>query len=195
MKKLITIIVSVVFIILLGTKAVEYYLDGHRANAVVLLGEKQNIQSDIEEQEGNLKSTAATYNVKLVEVEGQKLLVMDKETANGLLKMALFQKITNSQNGETVPLVGLPEFGNNKGVLFAKNENNHFILSGGKQMDFQYGGNVIIGPGRTFADMFAVVDSSTWLSMNGKEQGLGVLHLKQMNQTFITKDFQTVTVK
>jgi hypothetical protein len=65
-------------------------------------------------------------------------------------------------------IVGLPLFRDNKGELFAKNENVHLISSSGRQMDFQYGGNVIIGPGRTFADMLSVVYSLTWSSMNGK---------------------------
>ncbi|MDR6550153.1 lipoprotein BA_5634 family protein [Paenibacillus qinlingensis] len=194
MKKWLSISVAVLLIILVGGWAVRHYLDRHDANGVVLVGDKISVQSDIEKQKNNLKSNVM-YNVKLVEAEGQKVLVIDKETAKGLVKMALLQKITNSQNGDTAELTSLPEFGDKKGVLFAKTQKDQLPLINGNGMDFQYGGNVIIGPGRSFADMIAVVDSSTFLLLNGKELGLGVLQLKDLNQQFTTREVQTVTVK
>lgn len=42
----------------------------------------------------------------------------------------------------------------------------------GQSFDVKYEGNNIIGDGRTYVDMFLIVDDTDWPSIKGKEKNL-----------------------
>ncbi|MGF9966366.1 lipoprotein BA_5634 family protein [Bacillus rhizoplanae] len=59
-----------------------------------------------------------------------------------------------------------------QGALFAKEELANVTIDGNK---LKYEGNIIIGDGRSYADMFAVVDDATYTKIKGEEKSVGVL--------------------
>ena len=95
---------------------------------------------------------------------------MDKKTGEELVKKELLSKV--DKNDDTKPLDKLPAVTTEQGVLFAKEKVENATLDGAK---LKYEGNTIIGSGRAYADMFAIVDDATYSNVKGDEKSVGVL--------------------
>ncbi len=72
----------------------------------------------------------------------------------------------------TKPLDKLPAVTTEQGVLFAKEKVENATLDGAK---LKYEGNTIIGSGRAYTDMYAIVDDATYNNVKGDEKSVGVL--------------------
>ncbi len=95
---------------------------------------------------------------------------MDKKTGEELVKKELLNKV--DAKDDTKPLDKLPAVTAEQGVLFAKEKVENATLDGAK---LKYEGNTIIGSGRAYADMFAIVDDATYGNVKGEEKSVGVL--------------------
>lgn len=152
-----------------------------QAEGVVLYGNEDSVNNDIDKNSKALKSSD-TYAIKLNQNDKNKTMIMNKTTAKDLMKKGLLRKISDdSKNSdETEPIKSLPEVTKDTPVLFANTDVDKFKV-GEKEYDVNYGGNVIIGDGRTYANSFMVVDDSMWDSIGGEKKTIGVLHFDKEN--------------
>lgn len=152
---------------------------GEKANGVVAYGSDQQVNSIIDKNKSDIKEKN-TYKMKLTTLEGKKLLVMDKKTGEELVKKELLKKV---EKNDAKAIDKLPAVTGEQGVLFAKEKVENAEMNGTK---LKYEGNTIIGDGRSYTDMFAIIDDATYGKVTGEEKSVGVLKMtkdpkKEMN--------------
>ncbi|WP_426950708.1 lipoprotein BA_5634 family protein [Bacillus mycoides] len=142
---------------------------GEKANGFVLYGTEEQVQQIADKNKKEVKEKDV-YKMKLTTLEDKKVLVMDKKTGEELVKKELLQKV--DEKDDTKSLDKLSAVTAEQGVLFAKNKIENATIDGAK---LKYEGNTIIGSGRAYADMFAIVDDATYGNVKGEEKSVGVL--------------------
>ncbi|HHT7239936.1 MULTISPECIES: lipoprotein BA_5634 family protein [Bacillus] len=142
---------------------------GEKANGFVLYGTEEQVAQIADKNKKEVKEKDV-YKMKLTTLEDKKVLVMDKKTGEELVKKELLNKV--DAKDDTKPLDKLPAVTAEQGVLFAKNKVENATIDGAK---VKYEGNTIIGSGRAYADMFAIVDDATYGNVKGEEKSVGVL--------------------
>ncbi|EJQ50224.1 hypothetical protein IEE_00622 [Bacillus cereus BAG5X1-1] len=167
---------------------------GEKANGFVLYGTEEQVAQIADKNKKEVKEKDV-YKMKLTTLEDKKVLVMDKKTGEELVKKELLQKV--DEKDETKPLDKLPAVTADQGVLFAKDKVENATIDGAK---LKYEGNTIIGSGRAYADMFAIVDDATYGNVKGEEKSVGVLKFdKDPSKEFPGKNgveaAQLVTIK
>ncbi|MED1919596.1 lipoprotein BA_5634 family protein [Bacillus thuringiensis] len=138
------------------------------ANGVILYGTEQQIDQALTKQSKDVIATD-NYNVKMVSAGEQNAMVMNKTTAQSLLEKELLRKVDEGNN--TTPIDALPQITSDAGVYFAKNETANLTVGPNK---LTYQGNVIIGDGRSYADLFVIVDDATWEQVEGTTKKVSV---------------------
>ncbi|MGE6363953.1 lipoprotein BA_5634 family protein [Bacillus paramycoides] len=167
---------------------------GEKANGFVLYGTEEQVQQIADKNKKEVKEKDM-YKMKLTTLEDKKVLVMDKKTGEELVKKELLRKV--DKNDDTKAIDKLPAVTAEQGVLFAKDKVENATLDGAK---LNYEGNTIIGSGRAYADMFAIVDDATYGNVKGEEKSIGVLKFdKDPSKKFPGKNgveaAQLVTIK
>ncbi|MED0967983.1 lipoprotein BA_5634 family protein [Bacillus paramycoides] len=167
---------------------------GEKANGFVLYGTEEQVQHIADKNKKEVKEKDM-YKMKLTTLEDKKVLVMDKKTGEELVKKELLRKV--DKNDDTKAIDKLPAVTAEQGVLFAKDKVENATLDGAK---LNYEGNTIIGSGRAYADMFAIVDDATYGNVKGEEKSVGVLKFdKDPSKEFPGKNgvegAQLVTIK
>ncbi|MFJ8528240.1 lipoprotein BA_5634 family protein [Bacillus sp. NPDC094106] len=142
---------------------------GEKANGLVLYGTEQQVQQIADKNKNDVKEKNV-YKMKLATLEDKKVLVMDKKTGEELVKKELLKKVENDDN--TKAIEKLPAVTADQGVLFAKEKVENAKIDGTK---LKYEGNTIIGDGRRYVDMFAIVDDTAYGNVKGEEKSVGVL--------------------
>ncbi|MEK4709316.1 lipoprotein BA_5634 family protein [Bacillus sp. FSL R10-2780] len=170
---------------------------GEKANGFVLYGTEEQVAQIADKNKKEVKEKDM-YKMKLTTLEDKKVLVMDKKTGEELVKKELLKKVEKVGKDEnTKPLDKLPAVTADQGVLFAKDKVENTTIDGAK---LNYEGNTIIGSGRAYADMFAIVDDATYGNVKGEEKSVGVLKFdKDPSKEFPGKNgveaAQLVTIK
>ncbi|MGE7883120.1 lipoprotein BA_5634 family protein [Bacillus sp. NPDC094077] len=167
---------------------------GEKANGFVLYGSEEQVGQIADKNKKEVKEKDM-YKMKLTTLEDKKVLVMDKKTGEELVKKELLRKV--DKNDDTKAIDKLPAVTAEQGVLFAKEKVENATLDGAK---LKYEGNTIIGSGRAYADMFAIVDDATYGNVKGEEKSVGVLKFdKDPSKEFPGKNgveaAQLVTIK
>ncbi|TCP69376.1 lipoprotein BA_5634 family protein [Baia soyae] len=147
-------------------------------NAAVVIGDQTQVEADIKQFKSDLVSSE-TFKVKIATVNEKKVLVMDKASADKLLKRGAWEKV-EADNVTTNPIASLPAVSSETGSLFAKTKVDNLQLKSSSKGNVSYQGNVIIGGSRQFADMFAIVDPSVWVSVEGDEKTMGIFHFSEL---------------
>ncbi|MFA2811621.1 lipoprotein BA_5634 family protein [Bacillus mycoides] len=142
---------------------------GEKANGLVLYGTEDQVQQIADKNKKDVKEKDV-YKMKVATLEGKKVLVMDKKTGEELVKKELLKKV--DKNDETKAIDKLPAVTAEQGVLFAKEKVENAKLDGAK---LKYEGNTIIGDGRSYGDMFAIVDDAAYGNVKGEEKSVGIL--------------------
>ncbi|MBO1582373.1 lipoprotein BA_5634 family protein [Bacillus sp. XF8] len=161
---------------------------GEKANGMVTYGSEQQVNQVIDKNKSDIKEKD-TYKMKLATLESKKVLVMDKKTGEELVKKELLKKV---EKDNTKAIDKLPAVTADQGVLFAKEKVENATIDGAK---LKYEGNTIIGDGRSYADMFAIVDDAAYEKVNGEEKSVGVLKFDKDPKDKIqdtTKETETV---
>lgn len=146
-----------------------------KANGVALYGSQQQIENTIEKYKKELKSETS-HEIKVTEIDNKKLMIINKTTAEAFIKRGIFKKVDTDDNTET--LKSLPTVTSDTGVLFAKNNVENLMIND-KKLNVKYEGNTIIGDGRVYVDMFAIVDDSIWKTIDGEEKTIGLLEFNK----------------
>lgn len=144
-----------------------------KANGVILYGEEQQIIDSIEREKDDLVKEDQ-YKIKIAENEGQQIIVLTEETAQALVKKKLIREITNVEKGKSEAISSLSKVAAGEGILFAKKEPAALNVEG-KDLNVEYKGNLIIGEGRAYGDMFLIVNTADWDSIKGTEKMMALL--------------------
>ncbi|EJQ46126.1 Uncharacterized protein BWINRASL_04655 [Bacillus mycoides] len=142
---------------------------GEKANGLVLYGTEDQVQQIADKNKKDVKEKDV-YKMKVATLEDKKVLVMDKKTGEELIKKELLKKV--EKNDETKAIDKLPTVTPEQGVLFAKDKVENATLDG---TNLKYEGNTIIGDGRRYVDMYAIVDDATYKKITGEEKSVGIL--------------------
>ncbi|EEK71056.1 MULTISPECIES: lipoprotein BA_5634 family protein [Bacillus] len=142
---------------------------GEKANGLVLYGTEDQVQQIADKNKKDVKEKDV-YKMKVATLEGKKVLVMDKKTGEELVKKELLKKV--DKNDDTKAIDKLPTVTAEQGVLFAKEKVENATFDGAK---LKYEGNTIIGDGRSYGDMFAIVDDAAYGNVKGEEKSVGIL--------------------
>lgn len=154
---------------LVGCSLVDKVI-GERANGVVLYGEKQEVKKAATSLKDELESTEY-YDVKTSETNGQKFLMMEKTTAEKLVKKGLFRKVTDER---TNPITTLPSVTKDEGIIFAKEDMKDPVIEG-QTLNARYEGNTVIGSARRFFDSFIIVGNDVYKKLKGTDHTIGIL--------------------
>ncbi|KFN03848.1 hypothetical protein D0U04_04785 [Bacillus clarus] len=142
---------------------------GEKANGLVLYGTEDQVQQIADKNKKDVKEKDV-YKMKVATLGGKKVLVMNTKTGEELVKKELLKKV--EKNDETKAIDKLPAVTAEQGVLFAKEKVENATLDRAK---LKYEGNTIIGDGRSYGDMFAIVDDAAYGNVKGEEKSVGVL--------------------
>lgn len=162
-------------IFLLGSLFAAVILSGcgllDKANGILLYGDKENVLASMkEEHKGQVDKKY--LSIKILEDEDKRILVMDESSAKYLMDTELLREVVDGSDTEAV--TSLPELAQGEGFLFAKNEDREHKVAG-QEVKLAYEGNVIIGDGRVYTDMFQVVTDGDFKAMDGAEKTLGII--------------------
>lgn len=144
-----------------------------KANGVILYGEEQQIIDSLEREKDDL-AKEDQYKIKVMENDGQQIIVLTDETVQTLIKKKLIKEITNQEKGKTKAISSLSNVAEGEGILFAKKEPAALNLEG-KGLNVEYEGNLIIGEGRAYGDMFLIVNDADFDSIKGTEKMMALL--------------------
>lgn len=194
MKKLIGLSLAAVISVSALTGCTSIF--GGKANGLILYGTENQIQSQITKYKNDITENHS-YEVKVLDINNQKTLVMSHTIAKNLQKQGLLRTVKGE---ETTALKDLPDVTKEKPLLFAKTEMKDIKIDN-KPIAADYKGNIIIGNGRTLADSFLVVEDAYYETIKSPEIVMGVLHFDKdpKNETVdVSKNvekFQMVTIE
>ncbi|PEE38139.1 lipoprotein BA_5634 family protein [Bacillus pseudomycoides] len=143
-----------------------------QANGVIMYGDDVAVQQKIDQYKGKIESEHK-FEAKFATVNDKKVLIMNKTTADKMVKEKVLKKV---EGEDAKSIATLPAISDDAGVVFAKAEQNDVIIDGKKM---KYEGNIIIGDARKYADMYAVVSDVAYQTMNQPVKTIGVVEFKE----------------
>ncbi|MCP3738430.1 lipoprotein BA_5634 family protein [Rossellomorea sp. BNER] len=171
MKKLLSVCFTAVIAgsLMTGCSAITEMFE--KANGVILYGDHKQVAEVFEQEKDDLKEKNE-YKFKVAEDQGQQILIFNETTAKALVEKELLNKVV--KDDETEPIKSLPEL-KDKGILFTKQDNVDKVTIDGQSLSVSNEGNIVIGRGRAYGDMFLVVSDDKWSAMMGTEKVMGVI--------------------
>ena len=146
-----------------------------KANGVILYGEEVEIQNAVEKEQEKKKDKPVEveqHKIKILTNDSQKVMILKEETAQSLVNKKLIREITNQEKGKSVAVSSLSKVAKGEALLFTKEKSYEFKL---EDINIENKGNLIIGIGRAYADMFLIVNDEDWASLEGTEKTLALL--------------------
>jgi len=148
-----------------------------KANGVILYGEEEEILNAIEKEEGKVKKKdkpveVEQHKIKIVTNDNHKIMILKDETAQSLVKKKLIREITNQEKGRTEAVSSLSKVAKGEALLFTKEKPFELDV---ENLKIKNEGNLIIGIGRAYADIFLIVNDEDWASLEGTEKVLAIL--------------------
>lgn len=142
-----------------------------KANGIILYGDEEKVLSSLkEEHKGQVEKDS--LSVKLMDADGKRLLVMDETSAQYLAGKELLREVEDGKDTEAVS--SLPEIAEGEAVLFAKKADSSVNLES-LAVQVNYEGNIIIGDGRVYADLFLVVADKEFPAIDAEEKTMGII--------------------
>ncbi|MBO1579616.1 lipoprotein BA_5634 family protein [Bacillus sp. XF8] len=154
-----------------------------QANGVIMYGDDAVVQQKMDQYKDKIES-GHKFEAKFGTVNNQKVLIMNKTTADKMVKEKVLKKV----EGEDVkPIKTLPSISDDAGIIFAKTEQNDVEIDGKKM---KYEDNVIVGDARRYADMYAVVSDAAYGKINQPVKTIGVVAFKENPKKEIFPDIK-----
>lgn len=142
-----------------------------KANGIILYGDEEKVLSSLkEEHKGQVEKDS--LSVKLMETEGKRLLVMDETSAQYLAGKKLLREVEGGRDTDAVS--SIPELAEGEAILFAKKADSDIKLESFAEQ-LKYEGNIIIGDGRVYADLFLVVADEQFPEFEAEEKTMGII--------------------
>lgn len=197
MKRGLTIVLAVVAVILIAGFGGKAIMDNifPQADGIIAYGEKQQIDAVLKD---HAKQIAASdvFAIKTADADGKKIMYLSQKTIDALIQKKLLTKVNEDGNTET--LLSLPPVSEGEGLLFAKQEADK-VIGSKSTLPVKYEGNIIIGDGRAYVDVFVVLEDSHWQALQEKEKTMAVMKTKKNAErlmgTFEVETQQLVSVK
>jgi len=165
-----------------------------KPNGMIVYGTEEHVQKVADKHKKEAKETDV-YKMKLATIDDKRVLVMNTKTAEELVKKELLKKVEQGDNTKAIDK--LPAVTVEQGVLFAKEKVESAAIDGTK---LKYEGNTIVGDGRRYVDMYAIMDDTAYNNVKSEEKSLGVLKFSTDATKKLADDKgieyeQTVTIK
>jgi len=144
-----------------------------KANGVILYGEEEEILNAVEKEKDELVEEEQ-HKIKILTNDNRQIMILTVETAQSLVEKKLIKEITNQEKATTKAISSLPKVAKGEGLLFTKEESRELELED-MNINIKYEGNMVIGEGRVYADIFLIVNDEDWASLKGTEKTLAIL--------------------
>lgn len=153
-----------------------------KANGIIVYGDEAKI-TEVLEHEKDEFIDKNRFEIKIVEDQGERMMVLSEETAQAVADKELLRKVTNGRKSEA--MLSVPKLSRGEAVVYAKTEQENPKIAG---IDLQttYSGNSIIGDGRAFVDKFLIVDDSDWPEIEGDAKSMAIMEYKKDPSTKFT---------
>ncbi|MCY9532345.1 lipoprotein BA_5634 family protein [Paenibacillus alvei] len=173
MKKKLGIVATMILVLVMATGC---SLFGPKANGLIMYGTDAQIKDALESTKNDVSKTddfALKYDAKQAD---DRVIAISKSTAQGLFNNGLLQQVKDQDTTEVI--AKLPEVTGDNAVIFAKTDTTVTELKGVK-LAGQYGGDIVIGESRGFAQTIVLLDDGAWEKLNADKLGLTVAHFKK----------------
>jgi len=154
-----------------------------QAKGVVMYGDETGVQKTMDQYKDKIESQSK-FEAKLGTVNEKKVLIMNKTTAEKMIKESMLKKVVKE---DVEPIKALPAISDEAGILFAKEEEKDVVIDG-KRM--KYEGNVVIGDARKYTDMYAVVSDAEYAKINEPVKTIGLAAFKENPKEKIFPDIK-----
>ncbi|MEI2319244.1 lipoprotein BA_5634 family protein [Bacillus paramobilis] len=154
-----------------------------QAKGVVMYGDETGVQKTMDQYKDKIESQSK-FEAKLGTVNEKKVLIMNKTTAEKMIKESMLKKVVKE---DVEPIKALPAISDEAGILFAKEEEKDVVIDG-KRM--KYEGNVVIGDARKYTDMYAVVSDAEYAKINETVKTIGLAAFKENPKEKIFPDIK-----
>ncbi|MBM7599508.1 hypothetical protein JOC34_001876 [Virgibacillus halotolerans] len=166
-----------------------------KGNGVIIYGDDNAVKNGFKEHKKHIKEKDS-YPYKTTETGDQTVIILEKKTASVLIEKGLLKEVL--KDSETEAMKKLPKTSKGEAILFAK-ENMDKLEINDHPIDISYGGNTIIGDGRTYGDIFLIVDKSNWEKIDEEEKTMGIIQFdkdpKKLLKDFDVDAFQLVKIE
>jgi len=154
-----------------------------QAKGVVMYGDETGVQKTMDQYKDKIESQSK-FEAKLGTVNEKKVLIMNKTTAEKMVKENMLKKVVKE---DVEPIKALPAISDEAGILFAKEEQKDVVIDGKKM---KYEGNVVIGDARKYTDMYAVVSDAEYTKINEPVKTIGLAAFKENPKEKIFPDIK-----
>ena len=154
-----------------------------QATGVVMYGDETGVQKTMDQYKDKIESQNK-FEAKLGTVNEKKVLIMNKTTAEKMVKENMLKKVVKE---DVEPLKALPAISDEAGIVFAKEEQKDVVISGKKM---KYEGNVVIGDARKYTDMYAVVSDTEYAKISEPVKTIGLAAFKENPKEKIFPDIK-----
>ena len=142
-----------------------------KANGVILYGEQEEILKAVEKEKDELVAEEQ-HKIKISTIDNRKVMILTEDTAQSLVEKKLISEITNQEKGTTKTISSLSKVAKGEGLLFTKEDSHEIKI---ENINIKNEGNLVIGEGRVYADLFLIVTDEDWASLEGTEKTLAIL--------------------
>ncbi|MCR6466389.1 lipoprotein BA_5634 family protein [Bacillus paranthracis] len=143
-----------------------------QATGVVMYGDETGVQQTMDQYKDKIESQNK-FEAKLGTVNGKKVLIMNKTTAEKMVKENMLKKVVKE---DVEPIKALPAISDEAGIVFANEEQKDVVIDGKKM---KYEGNVVIGDARKYTDMYAVVSDAEYAKISEPVKTIGLASFKE----------------
>ena len=112
------------------------------------------------------------HKIKILTDDNRQIMILTEKTAQSLVEKKLITEITNQEKAKTKAISSLSKVAKGEGLLFTKEESHELEI---ENLNIKYEGNLVIGEGRVYADIFLIVNDEDWASLKGTEKTLAIL--------------------
>ncbi|HDR7792696.1 TPA: hypothetical protein QCY19_001240 [Bacillus luti] len=154
-----------------------------QATGIVMYGDETGVQKTMDQYKDKIESQNK-FEAKLGTVNEKKVLIMNKTTAEKMVKEKMLKKV---EKEDTEPIKALPSISDEVGIVFAKEAQNDVVINGKKM---KYEGNVIIGDARKYTDMYVVVSDTEYTKVNEPVKTVGLAAFKENPKEKIFPDIK-----
>ncbi len=154
-----------------------------QAKGVVMYGDETGVQKTMDQYKDKIESQNK-FEAKLGTVNEKKVLIMNKTTADKMVKEQMLKKVVKE---DVEPIKELPSISDEAGIVFAKEEQKDVVIDGKKM---KYEGNVVIGDARKYTDMYAVVSDTEYAKINEPVKTIGLAAFKENPKKEIFPDIK-----
>lgn len=154
-----------------------------QAKGVVMYGDETGVQKTMDQYKDKIESQSK-FEAKLGTVNEKKVLIMNKTTAEKMVKENMLKKVVKE---DVEPIKALPSVSDEVGIVFAKEEQKDVVIDGKKM---KYEGNVVIGDARKYTDIYAVVSDAEYTKINEPVKTIGLAAFKENPKEKIFPDIK-----